>query len=302
MQKAFYAGEDQLKAFLLAKNAKYTYNKWYVIKKIVIRKNQIRNYQGGKRMGLLYQESVKVRHYHCNALGEMTLPAILDIMLIASNNQEATIPEAKEGFRKEGWAWIITQNQININRLPRYNEDIIAETEATTYNKFFSKRYYALKTTDGIILAEAETTFALIDLNQRSIVRIPEIVAEWYQVEKEDKASRRKRLSKKVTTESKVDQFEVKFLDIDLNNHVNNTIYLRWVTNSLGMEWFEKYIPTSFTIAYEKEMYLHQEGAVHSDLSALTDNLKIGESFNTQHVIDSEENAHCLAEITWQVR
>lgn len=253
-------------------------------------------------MGLLYQESVKVRHYHCNALGETTLPAILDIMLIASNNQEATIPEAKEGFRQEGWAWIITQNQIDINRLPRYNEDIIAETEATTYNKFFSKRHYALKTSDGLVLAQAETTFALIDLNQRSIVRIPEIVAEWYQVEKEERPSRRKRLSKEVAHESKVDRFEVKFLDIDLNNHVNNTIYLRWITNSLGMEWFEKYTPTTFTIAYEKEMYLHQEGAVHSDLSTLSKDLKSDGTFNTQHVIDSEDNAHCLAEITWQVK
>lgn len=253
-------------------------------------------------MGLLYQESVKVRHYHCNALGEMTLPAILDIMLIASNNQEATIPKAKEGFRQEGWAWIITQNQIDINRLPRYNEDIIAETEATTYNKFFSKRHYALKTSDGLVLAQAETTFALIDLNQRSIVRIPEIVAEWYQVEKEERPSRRKRLSKEVAHESKVDRFEVKFLDIDLNNHVNNTIYLRWITNSLGMEWFEKYTPTTFTIAYEKEMYLHQEGAVHSDLSTLSKDSKSDGTFNTQHVIDSEDNAHCLAEITWQVK
>src|SRR5699024_6297231 len=117
---------------------------------------------------------------------------------------------------------------------------IFAETEATTYNKFFSKRHYALKTSDGLVLAQAETTFALIDLNQRSIVRIPEIVAEWYQVEKEERPSRRKRLSKEVAHESKVDRFEVKFLDIDLNNHVNNTIYLRWITNSLGMEWFEK--------------------------------------------------------------
>ncbi|WP_300964700.1 S1 RNA-binding domain-containing protein, partial [Turicimonas muris] len=45
------------------------------------------------------------------------------------------------------------------------------------------------------------------------------------QVEKEERPSRRKRLSKEVAHESKVDRFEVKFLDIDLNNHVNNTIY-----------------------------------------------------------------------------
>lgn len=253
-------------------------------------------------MGLLYQESVKVRHYHCNALGEMTLPAILDIMLIASNNQEATIPEAKAGFRQEGWAWIITQNQINVNRLPRYNEDIITETEATTYNKFFCKRHFALKTPDGQILAQAETTFALIDLNQRAIVRIPEIIAQWYQVEKEEKPSRRKRLSKTVDTESQVDKFSVKFLDIDINNHVNNTIYLRWITNSLGMDWFEKYAPTNFTVAYEKEMYLHQEGAVHSDLSALTEEVKTGDAFTTYHVIDSEENVHCKVEITWLIK
>ncbi|MEE5428549.1 acyl-ACP thioesterase, partial [Streptococcus pneumoniae] len=82
----------------------------------------------------------------------------------------------------------------------------------------------------------------------------------------------------------------------------NNTIYLRWITNSLGMEWFEKYTPTSFTVAYEKEMYLHQEGAVHSDISTVSEDLKSGDTFNSQHVIDSEDKAHCLTEITWQVK
>lgn len=250
-------------------------------------------------MGLTYQEQVKVQHYHCNAFGEMTLSAILDIMLIASNNQEASIPEAKVGFRDEEWAWIITQNQIDITRLPQYNEEIIATTEATSYNKFFSKRHFELATTEGEILATAETTFALIDLNQRSIVRIPDIIGEWYQVSKEQKPSRRKRLKKVVDVDSKTDQFEVKFLDLDVNNHVNNTIYLRWLTNSLGMEWFEKYAPISFTIAYEKEMYLHQEGIVHSDLSAETEATTSGETFVTHHVIDSTEHTHCLAEITW---
>lgn len=253
-------------------------------------------------MGLNYEEKIKIHHFHCNAFGEMTLSAILDIMLVASNNQEATIPEARDGLRNEGWAWVITQNQININRLPRYNETITASTEATTYNRFFSKRRFELIAEDGEMLAEAETTFALIDLNQRSIVRIPEIVADWYQVTKETKPSKRKRLAKTVETDSKTDTFEVKFLDVDINNHVNNTIYLNWISNSLGMEWFEKYAPVAVTIAYEKEMYLHQEGQVHSDLSQLDEVGPADDSFTTHHVIDSKDNSHCLAEITWVIK
>jgi len=256
----------------------------------------------GILMGLKYQEIVKVHHFHCNAFGEMTLSALLDIMLIASNNQETSIPADSQGFRDKAWAWIITQNQIDIKRLPRYNEEIIAYTEPTTYNKFFCKRYFALKTTNDEILVEAETTFALIDLNQRSIVRIPEEIGEWYQVVLEAKPSRRKRLAKTLVEDSKQNSFEVKFLDIDVNNHVNNTIYLKWLSNSLGMEWFEKYEPMSFTIAYEKEMYLHQEGTVHSDLSSLDETLSRGDHFVTHHIIDSVDNVHCLTEITWKIK
>lgn len=248
-------------------------------------------------MGLVHIEKKIVEYYQCNMFGDMTMSSLIDVMMITSGRQDKSLVGLTKFLQTSHLVWVITQNEIEISRLPHYNEVITIKTEATDYNSFFTYRDFEIRDQENNILVTAQTTFTLINLDNRKIVRIPQEVIDDYDVVAQNKKAVRKRLPNKLDNISQNDQYRVEFLDIDNNGHVNNTIYLKWLTNSLGKQWFEQYQLKHISIKYDKEIMFGDEVDVFSDLSRVysTDE----RPFSTLHVIKSENGKHSSAELIW---
>lgn len=251
-------------------------------------------------MGFRHIEEGTVAYYQCNMFGEMTLGALVDVMMVTSGKQEKSLPEVGNFLRQTNFIWVMIQNEIEIHRLPRYNEKIVVETEAKEYNAFFTYRDFAIRDAQGELLVSATTAFTLIDYVNRNIVRIPPEIIAGYGVDAQKGKSKRIHFPKELATLSSQRQFQVEFLDIDANGHVNNTIYLKWLTNALGKSWFEQYTPQHLLIKYEKELVLGEQVKVISDLSARSANGST--PFKTEHIITGNTHNHSSAKVRWLSR
>ncbi|AMB99779.1 hypothetical protein AWM75_07300 [Aerococcus urinaehominis] len=246
-------------------------------------------------MGLKFTKGYVVSFDQVNALGEMTLKALFDRLMMTSGFQERSLP-GLQAFRDQNQlAWVVTAHQLEINRLPRYGEEIAIETEALTYNAFFTYRQFKVYDQTGQILVTALSTFSMIDLKDRKVVRVPDDIIQAYQVAPAKRKVKRLRLAKDLTANDQVDQVTAQFLDIDGNRHVNNGVYLNWVTNSLGADWWLNKQLTHLSIAYEREI------ALGSQVDVLTYD-QMDESHQTYHEIKSNQGRHALVALTWQDR
>ena len=131
-------------------------------------------------------------------------------------------------------------------------------------------------------------TFVLMDRDSRRVhVVEPEIVAP-YQSDFDKKLIRGPKYES--LNESISKDYHVRFYDLDMNGHVNNSKYLDWVFEVMGADFLTNHIPKKINLKYVKEV--RPGGMITSsyELNGLESN----------HQVTSDGDINAQAKITWQ--
>ncbi|WP_392365777.1 acyl-ACP thioesterase domain-containing protein, partial [Streptococcus suis] len=86
--------------------------------------------------------------------------------------------------------WVVTDYELTIQSLPKYNETITIKTEAVAYNKFFCHRMFYIYDAAGNLLLDILCYFVLIDFETRKVAPVPETLIAPYQSEQVKKLPR----------------------------------------------------------------------------------------------------------------
>jgi len=131
-------------------------------------------------------------------------------------------------------------------------------------------------------------TFVLMDRDSRKVHAVePKIVAP-YEAEFSKKLIRGPKYPDLKEPISK--DYHVRFYDLDMNGHVNNSKYLDWIFEVMGADFLMKYIPKKIHLKYVKEVRPGGMIASSYDLEGLQSN----------HQISSEGEVNAQALVTWQ--
>ena len=87
--------------------------------------------------------------------------------------------------------------------------------------------------------------------------------------------------------------FNVRFDDIDFNNHVNNAVYPLWAAEAVGTGFRSEHTPSEIEISFKKECRLGEKVSVRTELNDLI----------SLHSICSQTDNRELArlKITWKI-
>ena len=131
-------------------------------------------------------------------------------------------------------------------------------------------------------------TFVLMDRDSRKVHAVePEIVAP-YQSEFSKKLLRGPKYPDLENPVSK--DYHVRFYDLDMNGHVNNSKYLDWVFEVMGADFLTHHVPKKVHLKYVKEVLAG--GLITSQYEQ--------EGLKTQHQITSDDQINAQAEIEWE--
>lgn len=205
-------------------------------------------------MGLLYQETFQVKGYDVDKTGTIHIHRLVGLLLHVSGEQSKKVQSSDFD---QAYLWFILQHDMNIYRLPRINEEISIETEAISYNAFFTYRRFRVYY-KGELLVETMMKFAVVDKVERKLAKIEDWMVSVYQA----KASKKVHKFAKVSLLENIETGQVYracHSDIDMNHHVNNAVYVRWIFDSIAENYLEKYEPTKISIIYEREVLLAEE-------------------------------------------
>jgi len=167
-----------------------------------------------------------VKAYECNWKGELSLSHVVGIMMLASRKQERGLAHPDLIYQK-GLSWIVIQNQLTVNRLPKLEEEIIVETEPVGYNKFFTFRRYTILSQEEEVLVDALTTFSMINIKERKLISLDEEVLSEYPIENKKDNRRNPRVPKIDLEKASVQTYRVRLNDIDYN-HVPSKANLKY--------------------------------------------------------------------------
>ena len=240
-------------------------------------------------MGLTYQMKMKIPFDMADMNGHIKLPDVILLSLQVSGMQSIELGVSDKTILEDyNLVWIITDYDIEVVRLPRFAEEITIETEALSYNRLFCYRRFTIYDEAGQDLIHMMATFVLMDRDSRKVHAVePEIVAP-YQSDFDKKLIRGPKYESLNEPISK--DYHVRFYDLDMNGHVNNSKYLDWIFEVMGADFLTQYIPKKINLKYVKEV--RPGGVITSAVER--------SGLESKHEIISDGATNAQAIITWQ--
>ena len=240
-------------------------------------------------MGLLYSEPYQVPFYETDVNHNMKLPQLLSLALQVSGRHSLKLGVSDEAiFEQYGLVWVITDYHLDIIRLPRYAEKIRIETEAISYNRLFCYRNFYIYGEDGDKIMTIFSVFVLMDFETRKVHPVVEDIVSVHESEKIKKAIRGPRYKELENASDTL--YHVRYFDLDMNGHVNNSKYLEWMFEVVDFDFLKGHVPKTIDLKYVKEIHYG------SDIVSRV------ETFDktTKHEITADGAVHAQAIIEWQ--
>ncbi len=240
-------------------------------------------------MGVRYEEEFTIPFAMTDVKQELILSQFISYCLGLSGRQSESIGRSDlDVFEQYGLVWVVTDYDIEIVRLPTYNETVRIVTEAVSYNKFFCYRKFYVYDEAGKLILDILSYFVLIDFESRKVAPVPDDLIAPYQSEKVKKIQRAPRYHVLENPESK--DYRIRYFDIDMNGHVNNSKYLEWMYDALEYDFLLEHHPVHVQLKYVKEV----SPGGHISSKVTLDNLR------SQHEILFEGQVHAQAMIDWR--
>ncbi|GKQ42151.1 acyl-ACP thioesterase [Companilactobacillus sp. RD055328] len=237
----------------------------------------------------IYEEVHNVPFFFTNSNGEMSLSALLNSVLLVSENQLVKLNLDGESMLTNGFGWVVTQYHIDITKMPKINEQIKISTQAKSYNKFFCYRDFWIKDMDDNVLVKIESIFVLIDIKDRSIAKVKDEYMNKLGSEKVARPEKFPRL-KKTDFKDNEQKIHIGYYNIDINQHVNNSYYFDWILDNMEMDFLKTHQVKTLDIKYEQELTY---GDNPSSYMKLEDDI-------SYHRIQNGDKNNMEAMIKWQ--
>src|SRR5574344_1013385 len=224
----------------------------------------------------MFSKEYEIKYYEQNMKGDLKESTLLNFLQdIATLNAESL------GFGptfvfSNNYAWVVLKYHIELYREIKNFESIIINTEPRGTSKLYAFRDFEILSKNNEILGKVTSTWALIDMNSRRMLPMQKTLDFLMPFEKKEN--------------------DVKYDDIDVNQHANNCNYIIWALETLPQDFRLKHSPKSIDIKYRKEVGLNGKVLSQAEL------IQNGNSKQTLHLIkDSESNEELTTVlINWQ--
>ena len=164
---------------------------------------------------------------------------------------------------EKGKIWVITRFQVEVNEMPKYRQNVILKTYPGKTAKFIFPRHFILCDENDNTLIKASSTFLVISSDTRQIIMNPfennDLPYETYEGELgiPEKVN--------VTEVEFIEKRIVRYSDIDLNSHLNNTRYIEYIFDLHDSEFYKNHVIKSLIINYKHEAKNKDEISLYSN-------------------------------------
>ena len=163
-------------------------------------------------------------------------PAVLlnylqDMAAKSINNIDNNLSNAS--LLSKGFAWCLIRYRLEFDDYPQRVAEIKVKTESRGCNKMTAYRdFECYNNKTGERLLRAVTSWFIVDTKEKSIVNIMAEYPDFPKFEKRnDDLTLRKIKPIECIDYQKL--FHVRYDDLDMNGHVNNTVYVTWAMEAL---------------------------------------------------------------------
>lgn len=215
----------------------------------------------------VYKEEILIHTTHSDVNGQWKPSAILECMQEAAGVHGELIGVGRNALLKKNVVWVLTRIEVVMDRYPHIGERITVETFPMPVRRFFYPRYFIFRDEHDVEIGRAGSLWALLDINSHRMASPADV-----KLLMPDNSDLLAPLGLPATVTEvsgtiEAADFAPVYTDLDVNGHVNNTKYMDWCCNALGIDTMRRQCFARFALNYDMELLPGQE--VHAELRRL---------------------------------
>lgn len=214
-----------------------------------------------------YREDLRILTKDCDLTGQWKPSAILEVMQEMAGIHGTLIGVGRHALLKQGVVWVLTRVEVVMDRYPKIGDTISIETFPMPVRRWFFPRYFIFRDEHGDEIGRAGSLWVLLDISTRKMAK-PDIAAALMP----DNSDLLAPLGLPATVTEVSGTLETAthnpvYTDLDINGHVNNTKYMDWCCNALGIDTMKENCLSRFDVNYNLEILPGQQ--IRSELRRL---------------------------------
>jgi acyl-ACP thioesterase len=178
------------------------------------------------------EEKFTVKSYECRPDGNIKTACLMQYLQEAAALHAEQLGFGVDRLNKINSYWVLSNIRIEINRLPKWNDEITVKTWPSGYTRSIATREFVAKDQNDCELFRAGSQWMVLNKDSNRLKNL-------FRLDLRLPKTGEKALSEELVRlephddYSEVDRITVPYSSIDLNGHVNNTEYVRWGIDAL---------------------------------------------------------------------
>lgn len=181
----------------------------------------------------VYSATYPIHTYEADPSGRATFAAIFRFLQDIAAEHAAATGYGLDDLKESSNLWVLSRFLYRAYRTPQWRERLQVDTWPSGTESIFALRDWEVTDERGRRVAEATSSWVVIDSVRRTPVRIERVA------NRGDMVTGRRLFDRSPAKIEAIDQGEASYetralyADMDLNGHVNSTRYLEWIFEGL---------------------------------------------------------------------
>ena len=150
--------------------------------------------------------------------------------------------------------WVLSRYHISVRRYPSVGDTIQVSTWRSGIEGMFALRDFEITDSCGNILVTATSSWVIMNLETKRPVKLEAVITDYPMVARRALKDDFEPLPK-LENLSREEPFKVRIADLDMNRHVNHTVYVEWALESLPREILEGFCLAELEVGYRAEAF-----------------------------------------------
>ena len=202
-----------------------------------------------------YTKDLTIQCFETDASWRLKPASFMNLAQEAAGNHAVSLGFGYDDLIVSNTAWILSRVHVEFIDTPKWREDITLTTWHKGLNRLFFLRDFVLTDKEGRERVKATTSWLVLDLATRRLVRDPELMEEGTVCTENAIETPADKVQMPKDAESvHVMDHTVAYSDVDMNGHANNAMYMQWAMDAVDYDIASTRAVKEFTINFNHEI------------------------------------------------
>jgi len=212
-----------------------------------------------------WEDEYAISFYEVDTKNEVFLPILWSFMQETAWHHADHLKVGYSDLAENNSFWALSRLFIQMDEYPRWGDKIRVKTWLAGMGRLFALRHFSIANPKGEIIGTAKSAWLVLDLKSRRPQRVEPLFKRILPLlDRPAEAEEPEKIPDSVHPREE-NLFKVRYSDIDMHHHVNNTKYIEWILDSYPFEMHRKCYIHTFEINFLAESSHGDEISVHTE-------------------------------------